>query len=945
MVPPLRVHGKRKMRKLKISAVEDTSETIKNEGGGLLMSGIAVRIGIVFLLIFGILGLSGTGVLADTCSVSTTVSAQTVAPGGNFDVDISVTTNTPTRGIQFAVSWDPSKVTCNSVEEGTFYKTFAAQNSLTEYIIPSSPAADSTNGKFPSSASGTNISIALLGGVSFSGGALPGPTGTGNVFILHMTAKSGASGTDTFTLSNVQLVDNSSTPLSMNPTVISGQVTISSATVAAPTITDFNPKTGGTGTMITITGTNFTNLTGVTIGGTAAQSYTATSGSSITAVVGQGATGVINVANTGGNVSSSASFNFVPSPTITSFTPTTTGQGKTVTITGTNLTGATAVTFGGTAATIVSNTSTQITATIGTGTSGTVSVTTGGGTATKTGFTFAPAPTISDFSPKTGGVGTAITITGTNFINGGNAVTIGGVVAGITGVPTATQIVATVGAGAASGSVSVTTAGGTATLTGFIYAVQAPTITSFTPTSGAAGTSVTITGTNLSGATTVTFGGTAATIGSDNGTQLVVAVGAGASGTVSVTTPGGTVTKDGFTFTTATSTTTTATTTTSGTTTSTSTTTNPTGTTTSTTTTTPSTTATSTTTTTSSTTTATTTKTQPPITSRTITTTTQPSQIDTLYGTGPVTSLDLSDSMDSGGMLQSDFVQWNVHYSGNNQIVSLSIPDGTRIVGSDGTPVDNISIQAGVNLPAAPTGENIVSSVDLGPNGTTFSSPVTIVFGYDVTQVPHNINANNLALEYFNTQTNKWVPTDYTVDIQNHQITANISHFSLYAIMFTKSNSFLGSGLSFAAILIIFELLLGGLVIYYFLRRKPRPAQTSEQISPPATEINDRNLSAGVEINNVKEPTTISWDDIMPRTLKKGEPFKTHLEIIGGKIIIPNGDSVGIELVNNPDSRILVTLEYDPERYPRGLAKIMVLGTVGSEEYEKSKGGKKIEKN
>jgi hypothetical protein len=301
--------------------------------------------------------------------------------------------------------------------------------------------------------------------------------------------------------------------------------------------------------------------------------------------------------------------------------------------------------------------------------------------------------------------------------------------------------------------------------------------------------------------------------------------------------------------------------------------------------------------------------------------------------------------MDSGGMLQSGFTQWNIHYSGNNQIVSLAIPDGTRIVGADGTPVDNISIQEGANLPAAPTGGNIVSAVDLGPNGTTFSSPITIVLGYDAAQVPQNVKANNLALEYFNKQTNKWTPADYTVDIQNHQITANISHFSLYAIMFTKNRGLFGMGWSFATFLVIFELLLGGLVIYYFLRRKPQPAPASGQVPQQAMAINAHNLSAVAETNNVKEPTPISWDDIIPRTVKKGEPFKTHLEIVGGKIIIPNGDSVGIELVNNPDSRILVSLEYDPELYPRGLAKIMVLGTVGSEEYEKSKGGKKIEKN
>lgn len=72
-------------------------------------------------------------------------------------------------------------------------------------------------------------------------------------------------------------------------------------------------------------------------------------------------------------------------PTITSFTPASGVTGTTVTITGTNLTGATSVTFGGTAATSFSIlSSTSITAVVGTGTSGKISVTTSAGTATST---------------------------------------------------------------------------------------------------------------------------------------------------------------------------------------------------------------------------------------------------------------------------------------------------------------------------------------------------------------------------------------------------------------------------------------------------------------------------------------------------------------------------------------------------------------------------------
>ena len=87
---------------------------------------------------------------------------------------------------------------------------------------------------------------------------------------------------------------------------------------------------------------------------------------------------------------------------------------------------------------------------------------------------------------------------------------------------------------------------------------------------------------------------------------------------------------------------------------------------------------------------------------------------------------------------------------------------------------------------------------------------MTVVYGYDPTEVPHKSNAGNLALECFNSQTNQWVKCDYTVDIQNHQITAIISHFSLYAVMVSNSSGFIGVGWSLAGTIIIVFLVLGG---------------------------------------------------------------------------------------------------------------------------------------
>ncbi|MBF0476590.1 MAG: hypothetical protein HQK59_12330 [Deltaproteobacteria bacterium] len=82
----------------------------------------------------------------------------------------------------------------------------------------------------------------------------------------------------------------------------------------------------------------------------------------------------------------------------------------------------------------------------------------------------------------------------------------------------------------------------------FAY-TPAPTVSSFAPTSGSIGTSVTITGTSLTGATAVIFGGTAAqSFTVNSGTQITAVVGSGATGTISVTTPGGSANSGTFTF-------------------------------------------------------------------------------------------------------------------------------------------------------------------------------------------------------------------------------------------------------------------------------------------------------------------------------------------------------------------------------------------------------------
>ena len=82
------------------------------------------------------------------------------------------------------------------------------------------------------------------------------------------------------------------------------------AVLAAPTITGFSPTLGGAGTVVTITGTNFTGVTAVKFGGTAVTAFTVSNTTTILATVGSGATGTVAVTTSGGTATSTGTFTF-----------------------------------------------------------------------------------------------------------------------------------------------------------------------------------------------------------------------------------------------------------------------------------------------------------------------------------------------------------------------------------------------------------------------------------------------------------------------------------------------------------------------------------------------------------------------------------------------------------------------------------------------------------
>ena len=260
----------------------------------------------------------------------------------------------------------------------------------------------------------------------------------------------------------------------------------------APVIASISPASGLVGATVTVTGSFFTEASDVTLNGLAITGFTVVDANTITFDVPAGATsGPITVTTPGGTATSAGTFTVLapnPVPTIASLAPNTAVAGSAsqlLTVAGTGFVSGSVVTFNNINLTTTYVSATQLTATVpatALTTAGSYNVTVtspapGGGTSAAVAFTVtAAAPTIVSFTPTTGGPGTPVTITGTNF-TGATQVRIGSFNVPMFMVVSATSITLTLpaGTGSVSGYLAVTTPGGTATSTSLFNLVSATT--------------------------------------------------------------------------------------------------------------------------------------------------------------------------------------------------------------------------------------------------------------------------------------------------------------------------------------------------------------------------------------------------------------------------------------------------------------------------------------
>jgi len=239
----------------------------------------------------------------------------------------------------------------------------------------------------------------------------------------------------------------------------------SSTTVTSkPAITLTSSVVKEAGATITLSGTNIASSSRIAIGSVTAP-FTIETADKVVVTVPAGVVSgsAISATNLGGTTTTSK---FVYQAAVVATRTAAARVGQTVTITGKNLVASSVIFGGNKSAKPVINNGSTLTVVVPTGAlTGALKITTGAGVVYTESFTVTPpAPTVTSFTPASGKKGVAIvTVKGTNL--SGATVTVGNTAVTLSAGATSTSFKFVIPAGATTGKINITTAGGTVSST------------------------------------------------------------------------------------------------------------------------------------------------------------------------------------------------------------------------------------------------------------------------------------------------------------------------------------------------------------------------------------------------------------------------------------------------------------------------------------------------
>ena len=165
-------------------------------------------------------------------------------------------------------------------------------------------------------------------------------------------------------------------------------------------------------------------------------------------------------------------------------------------------------------------------------------------------------------------------------------------------------------------------------------------------------------------------------------------------------------------------------------------------------------------------------------------------------------------------------MQRNVDTTSLDGTMSIHIPSGTEMLDSSDNPLNEIHVESADPPADPPTGYHVLQALDFNPDGATFNPCMEITISFDPSETPSD---KILVLAFYNETTGEWELIRGIIN-ENDTATFNITHFSVYTLMFRTEKNSLGTGIivSIAAgIAIALALVIAVLVIKCQRHKQP----------------------------------------------------------------------------------------------------------------------------
>jgi hypothetical protein len=113
--------------------------------------------------------------------------------------------------------------------------------------------------------------------------------------------------------------------------------------------------------------------------------------------------------------------------------------------------------------------------------------------------------------------------------------------------------------------------------------------------------------------------------------------------------------------------------------------------------------------------------------------------------------------------------------------LSLTIPIGTAVWNAAGAAQGYLSAAALIQPPVAPPQNSLVIAWEMGPNGVMFTPAITLTVNYAESDVPAGTSEADLYIAWWDGS--QWVKLQSTVDTAANTVSAQVSHFTTFALM------------------------------------------------------------------------------------------------------------------------------------------------------------------